>query len=439
MMHILVAAQTWAHSGHDAQSANQVMFELIKGFRDTGDCEVSFVCACNSAENPDPATEERGRKSLDKLGVHIVPPLAFSAVASPHGLRSLFIPRPEDFWPEIRYRPWANDLVETIKADAVVVPWSERVTPVFSESPCLRVAYYGDPDPKNLRFMTMPPIEPSRGPIRDAVRSFRISQFEHRHLAMMRRYHLLGEVAANDVAYYRKNGIADAFYVRIPYADRCPADWIGVRDALDTAAPRRIVANIGSQRSTGNVLALRYLADEILDRLDRRLDGAYEIHLYGGKGMPADLAEKLDRPTVRNVGFVEDVDQALMAAPIFLCLNNATPYKVNQSRYMHAWSLGACIVAHSDAALSLPEMVDGENALLGGDPDAIVERIARALGDRSLRRRIGAAGRAMFLAHFTGAAVAADLMQRMRRALAASDAATSRESQLSVQPEGARL
>jgi glycosyltransferase involved in cell wall biosynthesis len=106
---------------------------------------------------------------------------------------------------------------------------------------------------------------------------------------------------------------------------------------------------------------------------------------------------------------------------------------------MHAWSLGACIVAHSDAALSLPEMVDGENALLGGDPDAIVERIARALGDRSLRRRIGAAGRAMFLAHFTGAAVAADLMQRMRRALAASDAATSRESQLSVQPEGARL
>ena len=102
--------------------------------------------------------------------------------------------------------------------------------------------------------------------------------------------------------------------------------------------------------------------------------------------MPADLAEKLDRPTVRNVGFIENVDHALMTAPVFLCLNNATPYKVNQSRYMHAWSLGACVVAHSDAALSLPGMVDGENALLGGDPDAIVERIARALGDRSLRR-----------------------------------------------------
>ena len=439
MTHILVAAQTWAHTGHDAQSANQVVFELIKGFRDTGDCEVSFVCASYSADNPDPATEERGREALDKLGVHIVPPLVFSAAASPQRLRSLLMPRAEDFWPEIRYRPWANDLVETIEADAVVVPWSERVTPVFAEAPCLRVAYYGDPDPKNLRFMTMPPIKPSRGPIRDAVRSFRISQFESRHLEMMRRYHLLGEVAANDVDYYRKNGIADAFYVRIPYADRCPVDWIAVRDTLEAEAPQRIVANIGSQRSTGNVLALRYLADEILDRLDRRLGGAYEIHLYGGKGMPADLAEKLDRPTVRNVGFIENVNHALMAAPVFLCLNNATPYKVNQSRYMHAWSLGACVVAHSDAALSLPEMVDGENALLGGDPDAIVKRIARALGDRSLRRRIGAAGRKMFLTQFTGAAVATDLMQRMRRALAMGDAATPRERRLSVRPAGARL
>jgi hypothetical protein len=385
---------------------------------------VSFVCASRASDKNDPAAEERGWSALRALGVHVLPPQPLPSYAAPCRLRSLIRPRPEDYWPEIELRPWANDLVRKIGADAVVVPWSERVTPVFSKAPCLRVAYYGDPDPKNLRFLTMPPFQPSRGMLADALRAFRISQFERFHLDMMKDYHLLGDVAANDAAYYSANGIADAFYVRIPYSDRCPANWVEIRNALEADAPSRIVANIGSQRSSGNVLALHYLADEILDRLDRRLGSEYEIHLYGGGTLPSDLARKLDRPLVRNVGFVGDIDRALLATPIFLCLNNATQYKVNQSRYMHIWSLGGCIVAHSDAALSLPEMIDGENALLGGDPDAIVERVARALVDRDLRRRIGAAGRAMFLASFTGAAVSSDVLSRMRVALAARSSAS---------------
>jgi len=425
-MHILVAAQTWAHSGHDAQSANQILFELIQGFRREGGCEVSFVCAARPGDNFDPANEARGRQELDAMGVHIAPPLTLPTVADPRRFRSLLFPRAEDYWPEIRYRAWANDLVRTSGVDAVVVPWSERVTPIFAEVPCLRVAYYGDPDPKNLRFMSMPPVQPSRGPLRDAVRSFRIAQFERFHFEMMRCYHLVGEVAANDVIYYRENGLTNVFYARIPYSDRCPADWVGMRDTLEADAPRRIVANMGSQQATGNVLALHYLADEVLDRLDRRLGGDYEIHLYGGGRLPADLAAKLDRPTVRNIGFVDDVDRALMAAPVFLCLNNATPYKVNQSRYMHIWSLGGCIVAHGDVALSLPEMVDDENALLGADPNAIVGQIASALGDRSLRRRIGAAGRKMFQTNFTGSAVSADLLQRMHAVRASYQAETLR-------------
>lgn len=359
------------------------------------------------------------------MSVQVLSPLVVPDVAPPPRLRSFLHPRVDDYWPEVRYRSWAGELVEKIRADAVVVPWSERIMPLFSHVRCLKVAYYGDPDPKNLRFMTLPPIHPSRGLLRDAVRAIRISQFERFHLDVMRKYDLLGEVAANDVDYYRDNGIPDAFYVRIPYADRCPPNWIAMRDELEGKAGRRIVANIGSQRSTGNVLALHYLADEILTRLDQRLNGNYEVHLYGGGQMPADLARKLDRRTVINVGFVDDVDRALMAAPVFLCLNNATQYKVNQSRYMHIWSLGGCIVSHSDAALSLPEMTNGENALLGKDPNEIVEQIARVLEDKALRRRIGAAGRKMFLSQFTGSAVSLDLLLRMRSALC-SGLATSR-------------
>jgi hypothetical protein len=129
--------------------------------------------------------------------------------------------------------------------------------------------------------------------------------------------------------------------------------------------------------------------------------------------MPPDLAAKLAQPGVRNLGFVDDIDTVLLGAPVFLCLNNATAYKVNQSRYLHVWSLGGCVVAHRDAALSLPEMVDGKNSLLGADPDEIADGIVRALGDRVLRRALGTDGRRTYLDLFNADAVARDLADRI--------------------------
>jgi glycosyltransferase involved in cell wall biosynthesis len=75
--------------------------------------------------------------------------------------------------------------------------------------------------------------------------------------------------------------------------------------------------------------------------------------------------------------------------------------------------LGGCIVAHSDASLSLPEMRSGENALLGGGPQEIVNCILEAVEDRLLRRKLGNNGREMFLEQFSADAVASELSSRI--------------------------
>jgi glycosyltransferase involved in cell wall biosynthesis len=82
----------------------------------------------------------------------------------------------------------------------------------------------------------------------------------------------------------------------------------------------------------------------------------------------------------------------MFGSQIFLCVNNASPYKTCHTRYLHAWSLGCCVVAHRDVALSMPEIKHGYNALLGENPREIADLIVKAASDPQLRRELGENG-----------------------------------------------
>jgi hypothetical protein len=124
----------------------------------------------------------------------------------------------------------------------------------------------------------------------------------------------------------------------------------------------------------------------------------------------------LAQPEIRIRGFVDDIDREISAAALFLCLNNASIYKVGHTRYLHAFSLGAPVLAHADASLSMPEIRHGENALLGDSIAAIAALAAEAIGDAALRRRIGSAGYDTFNDVFTADKVAPTIGQRLLRA-----------------------
>ena len=87
--------------------------------------------------------------------------------------------------------------------------------------------------------------------------------------------------------------------------------------------------------------------------------GSFRVEIFGAAKLHPRIAQHLNGPDVVVRGFVPDIDAAILSAPVFLCINNATPFKVGHTRYLLGWSLGACMVAHRDAALSMPEIVDG--------------------------------------------------------------------------------
>jgi glycosyltransferase involved in cell wall biosynthesis len=143
----------------------------------------------------------------------------------------------------------------------------------------------------------------------------------------------------------------------------------------------------------------------------------FELHVLGAGKLNPRLVPLLAEDEIVMRGFVDDIDQEIVNADAFLCVNNATDYKVGHTRYLHAYSLGACVVAHRDASLSMPEIIDGDNALLGGDAREIAEHLLSTVLDAALRDRIGAAGRDTFVNDFTAERVVPQLLDRIREGM----------------------
>jgi glycosyltransferase involved in cell wall biosynthesis len=155
------------------------------------------------------------------------------------------------------------------------------------------------------------------------------------------------------------------------------------------------------------------IARDLLPALRQQLARcSYEVHLFGAGELLPQLRAQLETPEVRLRGYVPDIDQELLRAHIFVCLNNASPYKVGHTRYLHAWSLGCPVIAHIDAALSMPEIVHGRNALLGASIGDIASQIRNAFCDPELRHHIGNGGYETFKTCFTAEFVVPDIVSR---------------------------
>jgi glycosyltransferase involved in cell wall biosynthesis len=185
---------------------------------------------------------------------------------------------------------------------------------------------------------------------------------------------------------------------------------------LESADPLVIVGNVGKLGGTANRYGLEYLGKEILPALRRRLaPGTFRVEILGAGELEPTIRSKFDGADVIFRGFVPDIDEAILSAPIFLCANNATPFKVGHTRYLHAWTLGACVVAHRDASLSMPEIRHNENALLGRDAEEIADLVVRAARDKSIRERVGEAGWETYRTQFRAESVASNIVGRIER------------------------
>ena len=421
-MRLLVLSNLQPHPAHSVRAANVVVFELLRAFAAESGVHCGFLRVTADGAPGVSAEELEGHGALRDAGVEILPAISLPMEPPARSRERLAFGGIRAFYPQVRHadRVWAA--IESFGANAIFIPWCEWLTALCADLPVTKFAYYGNPDSKSARARLRFAREHGEVALLPmALQAWDNRQLERAHLAQMMKYDLVGDVAANDAAYYARHGHPNAFYIRNVWIDRFSAGaWRAHRRSKER--DDTIIANIGRLPGTANTLGLEILGRDVLPRLREHVGSRpYHVRILGAGNLRRDLEPYFQRPEIELAGFVADIDDAMLRAGVFLCVNNASRYKVGHTRYLHAWSLGGCVVAHRDAALSMPEIRHDENALLGKDAAEIAELVALAMADAPLRRRLGEAGYETFVNLFTAPRVARSIIERLN-ALALSRA-----------------
>lgn len=409
-------SRLWPQSGHTTRAANVVVFQLLTAMARTSGLKVGFLRVDTQATPIQ--TRIGAENALRDNGVEVLEELVLPAPGPKRSaLLKLLVPRRSDFYPLSIYSDRLQRECDKFMPDAVFIPWDEQLTALCAGVVGLvKFAYYGNPDHKAGVHRAAFDRRYGIGTHSWLRSMLYLTRLEHAHLDVMRRYELVGDVAANDALYYARKGHPNAFYIRNVWIDRFGVNWKTLREQLEPRHPFIVAASVGNVNGTANRYGLELLARDLLPALCTHLKpDSYEVHIFGAGELLPQLRALLHRPEVRLRGFVPDIDKELLRAHIFLCLNNASPYKVGHTRYLHAWSLGCPVVAHVDAALSMPEIMHGHNALLGASIGEIALQIKNAANDSELRRYIGQRGYETFRSNFTAKHVVPEIISRTDR------------------------
>jgi glycosyltransferase involved in cell wall biosynthesis len=119
-------------------------------------------------------------------------------------------------------------------------------------------------------------------------------------------------------------------------------------------------------------------------------------------------------PSFHVTGRVEDVRSYLQRCPVYVVpmrSGSGTRLKV-----FEAMAAGKAIVSTTAGAEGLP-VTPGENILLADAPSEFAREVVRALSDEQLRRRLGAAARALVEERFSWQRVAGEFEEILLRLL----------------------
>ena len=427
-MRLLVVASVWPHATKSFEAANVITHAILSELAAMGLYELSFLYINTSlAEVPHEAKQEIDK--LKQAGISFLEPLLYEPDLP-------LSKRPKDLLTALFLEPASilfgynagKLLPKKIGCyDGVLTVWSEVGINAFSRYPAMRFAYHGNPDHKvfnaQYEIMRLAGVQPKGfAAIVDWMRRITLSYLlERAHLSVLRHYDFIADVAANDAKYYVEHKIR-AFYLQNMWPSPPIETWEMRRDILEKQNPYKIIGNVGNMSATGNSLGFVALGQEVLPALKKQLVNVpFEVHIFGGKEPKSFLKPLLMDSHIKLRGFVDDLETEILSAPVFLISNNHHRFKVGHTRVLHAWSLGACVIAFADCRDAMPEIEHGRNALLGNNAEEVAILVAQALSDRKLRRHIAYGGIETLKAYYTPSKVTHALSDRIQTAMKETD------------------
>jgi hypothetical protein len=202
-----------------------------------------------------------------------------------------------------------------------------------------------------------------------------------------------GNFAAHHAAWLRRRGAAGCAYYRTPIEDSAGEGWQAARTPRPVGVPRFLL--IGHLRGTSTLEGLEALARVVLPALERELGTeGFELRVAGAYQPPTHLRRALDRPAVRFLGHLEHPGVEFSTADALL-VPTSIPLGT-RVRILSAWSFGCPVVAHRANAAGIPQLAQGENALLATTTEGLVDGLLEVARDPAVAQRLSEGGRATY-------------------------------------------
>lgn len=396
-MHIVLLTDKIPQAQHTIRAANIVFYELINSFAKLECIKLTVFFATKELWG------EEEIKNIELLRTHFPNVEFVEPIYLKTPRRKLFdiILDWERFaYPDVFHRRSIYKLIDRISPDGIVVPWSEWLTAVMAAYPANKLAYYGNPDFKPIFAQNLFSISFSQR-IKNYLVGFITKTV---HLSISKDYEVWCNVALNDAKLYQKLGHTNAHYLPNTWIERSLGG--GPQPAYQvpqlSSDELQVVVNIGSLNATANRLGMRIFIQEFYNHyLELKGEKTIKFLVCGAGRLDGEYANDFVKPDIKVLGFVEDIDSLIRSSSAVLCLNNASPYKVGHTRFLHAWSLKRPIVVHQDAKLSMPEIEDGFNAVVGSNVKQIVIKLLAIVDDKRELSRLGRNGYNTFKKKFS--------------------------------------
>ena len=371
--------------------------------------------------------DERQMKRLAESGVEVLPLLAASDSTKPlprglaGRLRRHLATKPADLYPEVLLKEELERRAKAAGADVLFIFWNpEGLAASYGIRSVPKFVYYGMPDNAagEARFNHPELFDiPHRRP----GQKLRLAAYKREnakrlkfHLQFLQECRTISNLSAFHAEWYKKLGHPRSLYIPNMWPDTRRKE--GGRAPDSSMLPYKLLGSVGNVFATGNTFGLHYFGTQVLSLLRKKLgEGTFEFHIYGRGKAYGSVREALRAPEIKWRGWVPDLDEEIRSCHLFLIMNNAGEYRGAHTRFLHAWSLNACVVAHAANTICMPEIVHGENALLGNDAEEISDWVVKALADRHLRCKIGEGGRRTHQRYFTPEMVVPKMLTELTR------------------------
>jgi glycosyltransferase involved in cell wall biosynthesis len=363
---------------------------------------------------PSGADHERQVEIASSLGYELHPVLSDAWSDQPVDrtaaarLRRAWRPDTAELYPQARDAKAVGRTIERLVPQAVLV-YGFAALAASTRIRRPRFAATSDPPQEALRARAFGRWRRRPNAVRIAREAIHLQAAVRGHnrlaIELLRDCEAVGAFGAHHAESLRASGVSCGYY-RTPISDPGPPPAPPTNER-----PRLLL--VGHLQGTATLDGLRVF-EAMLPHLERRLGrNGFEVRIVGGYGPPPEAQPLLDHPSVRFPGFVDDVDAEFRAADVLV-----VPVSIRlgvRVRILTGFAHGCCIVTHEANAQGIPELVHGQNALLGSTASELAGHVVSAVQNAELATRLRRGARETYARFFTPAIAGAAIAETLER------------------------